>query len=173
MGVRSTNGLRSYVCRTSHGSVITLVIIQGALEDIAGGVRAGQWRMVAAQARQLVLSSLQVSGLGHGGEPYWQENGGAFDQITHAPEPLRVQGLELVHEANELASDPSGAEQWLTRIEAWANSVQQGSGLGEHLPELRSPQGMFGGLRLVRGWTETVDRLELPPLVPSDWAKPL
>ncbi len=173
MSVRSTSGLRSHVCRTSHGAVITLVIIQGSLEDIAGGVRAGQWRMVAAQTRQLVLASLQVSGLEFGGEPFWQENGGALDQISCAPEPLRVQGFALVHEANELASDPSGADSWLARLEEWAGLVQRGLGVDENLPELRSPQGMFGGLRLVRGWTETVDSLGLPPLLPSDWTKPL
>ncbi|MBR8740606.1 hypothetical protein [Nocardiopsis sp. MG754419] len=153
--------------------MITLVIVQGAWEDIAGGVRAGQWRMVAAQTRQLVLASLQVSGLEYGGEPYWHENGGAFDQITHAPEALRDQGLALVHEAGALARDPSGAESWLTRLEAWAHVVHRGLGLDEDLPELRSPEGMFGGLRLVRGWTETVDALGLPPLLPSDWTKPL
>ncbi|WP_253195023.1 hypothetical protein [Streptomyces sp. MP131-18] len=153
--------------------MITLLVVQGALEDIGGGVRAGQWRMVAAQTRNLVFASLQVSGLEYGGEPYWQENGGALDQITYAPEPLRTQGLKLIHEANELASNPSEAEPWLTRLEEWVTAVQEGLGLGEHLPELRSPQGMFGGLRLVRGWTETVDRLGLPALIPSEWTQPV
>ncbi|MFH8977942.1 hypothetical protein [Streptomyces sp. NPDC017890] len=153
--------------------MITLLVIQGALEDIGGGIRAGQWRMVAAQSRHLVLAGLQVSGLRNGGEPYWQEQGGALDQITCAPESLRTEGLRLVHEANGLVSDPSAAEPWLARLEEWVTSVQEGLGLGENLPELRSPSGMFGGLKLVRQWTETVDRLGLPPLLPGDWTQPV
>ncbi|MFD5537576.1 hypothetical protein ACFWIJ_06900 [Streptomyces sp. NPDC127079] len=153
--------------------MITLLVIQAAWEDIGGGVRAGQWRMVAAQTRNLVLAGLQVGGLGYGGEPYWEENGGAFDQITYAPEPLRAQGLKLLHEANELASRRADAKTWLTRLEKWVNSVQEGLFLGEDLPELRSPQGMFAGLKLVREWTETVDRLGLPPLLPNNWTQPV
>ncbi|MET2715297.1 hypothetical protein N0X72_22070 [Streptomyces carpaticus] len=173
MNVRSTSGLQSYVSRVGHGSVITLLVIQGALEDIGGGVRAGQWRMVAAQTRQLVLAGLQVSGLERGGEPYWLENGGAFDPVTCAPEQLRTEGYELLREANGLAADPSAAGPWLTRLETWTRAVQDGHGPGERLPELRSPQGMFGGLRLVRGWTDTVDRLGLPPLLPGEWTQPV
>lgn len=153
--------------------MITLVVIQGSLEDIGGGVRAGQWRMVAAQTRNLVLASLHISGLGNGAEPFWQENSGALDQVGCASESLRAEGYAFIREANGLAKDPSGAQQWLARLEEWVRSVQEGIGLDEQLPELRSPEGMFGGLRLVRGWTETVERLGLPPLLPGDWVKPL
>jgi hypothetical protein len=45
--------------------------------------------------------------------------------------------------------------------------------LPDRLPELRSPAGMFSGVRLIRQWLPLVDELGLPPILPGDWTKPL
>ncbi|MGW6015209.1 hypothetical protein [Streptomyces sp. NPDC055210] len=173
MTVRPVRDLRTHVMHVSHGAVITMVVTQAALEDVGGGVRAGQWRLVAAQTRHLVQSCLYVRGLAYGAEPYLYEDGGAVDPCAGVPDHVRIEGLRFVHEANALATDPTGAEEWFGRLCDWVAVAQAELGLNGELPELRSPNGMFGGLRLVRGWQEAVDELGLPALLPSEWIKPL
>lgn len=169
----ATRGLREHVTQVSHGAVIMMIGVQEALDDLVGGVQAQQWGMVLAQTRYTVMACLHVRGLAHGAEPYVYEDGGAFDPCSHVPAAELETGWRLIHEARTLASDPSGAPAWLDRVRGWVEVSEATLGLGERLPELRSPEGMFGALRLARGWHDLVAELGLPPLLPSEWTNPL
>ncbi|MGW6457500.1 hypothetical protein ACWF94_16540 [Streptomyces sp. NPDC055078] len=206
MTIRTNTSLPGEVTRVAHGALMMMVGAQSALEDIEGGVRAGQWHLVLAQTRYLVLICCQARGLAFGAEPYVAEDGGAIDPHTHAPAEDWESGHRLIREAREFAAaagravpgtavpgtgDPgSGAPgsaasgsaddpgrdlpgDWLDRLHAWVGGIEATLGLAEPLPQLRSPDGMFGALRLVRGWHELADRLGVAPLLPTEWTKPL
>lgn len=176
MTVRTNAGLHRHVTHVSHGALLMMVGAQSALEDIEGGVQAGQWHLVLAQTRYLVLICCQVRGLPFGSEPYVAEDGGAMDPCTHAPRADWESAHQLMAEAREFAGcAPAGdrARDWLERVRAWVGATEATLGLTEPLPQLRSPDGMFGALRLVRGWHGLADELGLPPLLPTEWTKPL
>ncbi|GAA1644779.1 hypothetical protein [Nocardia ninae] len=149
---------------------------QSALQDVAGGVDCGQWMLVLAQTRYLVLICCQARGLEFGAEPYVAEDGGALDPYTHVPPDVWQGGQHLLHQAEEFsrtAPEPAEAQAWLEQVRTWVSGVESSFGLPDFLPELRSPEGMFGAIRLVRAWDELINPLQLPALLPSDWTRPL
>lgn len=172
--MRAASGLHQQVIHVAHGAVFTMVSVQEAVEDVEGGVAAGQWGLVLAQTRQVIMSCLYIRGLGSGAEPYIYEDSGAFDPCTQVPDDDLRAGLSLIEEACALsAADGEGAADWLDRLLDWVRATEATLGLRERLPELRSPEGMFGALRLVRGWEPLVGELGLPPLLPVEWTTPL
>lgn len=171
MTVRPVGDLRRHVAHVSNAAVTCLVVAQEVMDDVVGGVGAGQWDLVAAQTRHLVLACLHVRGLAHGAEPYFWEDGASGDPLAGVPEDEVAAGLGLIAAALELpAADPAA---WLADLREFVAATERSVGLGDRLPELRSPEGMFGGLRLVRGWQPLVAELGLPPLLPGEWTKPL
>ena len=171
MSVRPVGDLRRYVVHVSNAALTFLVVAQEALDDVEGGVAAEQWELVAAQTRHLVLACLHVRGLPTGAEPYFWDDGGSGDPTTGVAEEEVTAALRLVDEARSLPDLDPGA--WLDRLRAFVDQVEESVQLADRLPELRSPEGMFGGLRLVRGWQPLVSELGLPPLLPGEWTKPL
>ncbi|AUY54597.1 hypothetical protein EH183_30555 [Streptomyces sp. CB01881] len=156
--------------------MLIMVGAQSALEDIEGGVPAGQWHLVLAQTRYLVMVCCQAGGLRSGAEPYVAEDGGAIDPYTHVPAADWESGHRLISEAREFAAAAPSEERagdWLRRVRSWVSEIEATLGLADPLPQLRSPEGMFGALRLVRGWHALADQLGLPPLLPTEWTKPL
>jgi hypothetical protein len=166
-------GLRNRVVASAHGAVILLLGGQEAMDDIEGGVRSEQWRMVAAQTRYLILLCCHVRGLAFGAEPYLYEDGAALDPCTYLPESEVTTAIALIHEVPDSSTSPEAVADWLDRVRAWMADTEKSLRLPEPLPELRSPEGMFGALRLVRGWSDLVDELGLPALMPIEWTKSL
>ncbi|WP_260840355.1 MULTISPECIES: hypothetical protein [Gordonia] len=176
MNTHSSPELRRHVAHVSHGAVMLMIGAQSALQDIDGGAKAGQWLLVLGQTRYLITICCQARGLEFGAEPYVAEDGGALDPHTHVPPDIWIAGHHLLKEASEFsrtAPDAERAQFWLAQIHAWVSEIESTLRLPDPLPELRSPEGMFGAIRLVRAWTELTDRLGLPPLLPTDWTRPL
>lgn len=171
MTVRPVGDLRRHVAAVSNSALTFLVVVQEALDDVEGGVAAEQWELVAAQTRHVVLACLHARGLRTGAEPYFWDDGGSGDPTTGVPEQDVATGFRLI--ATALALPDAGAEDFLDQLHGFVDASERTVGLTEQLPELRSPQGMFGGLRLVRGWQPLVAELGLPPMLPGEWTKPL
>ena len=171
MTVRPVGDLRRHVAHVSNSAVSLLIVAQEAFEDVEGGVLSEQWELVAAQTRHLVLACLHVRGLATGAEPHFWDDTAAGDPYVGVPDEEVEAALQLVDDARRLpGTDPA---PWLARVRALLAGVEDSVQLTERLPELRSPSGMFSGVRLVRGWTPLVEELGLPPILPGEWIKPL
>lgn len=171
MTVRPVGDLRRHVAHVSNAAVSLLIVAQEAYEDVEGGIRSGQWELVAAQTRHLVLACLHARGMAEGGEPHFWDDTAAGDPYLGVPDDEVEAALRLIAEVRGLpGSDPA---PWLARVRALMTRVEDAVQLSERLPELRSPTGLFSGVRLVRGWTPLVDELGLPPILPAEWTKPL
>ncbi|OKI09454.1 hypothetical protein A6A06_01755 [Streptomyces sp. CB02923] len=173
MSGRPTGDLRRHVTHASHGALLMMVGAQSALDDIEGGVRAGQWQLVLAQTRTLVMICCQVHGLASGAEPYVAEDGAAIDPYTDTPAKEWDEAVRLLYGAAELAAHPDRAPRWLDELHTWVDAAEASLGLDAPLPQLRSSGGMFAALRLVRGWNDLIEELALPSLLPREWTKPL
>jgi hypothetical protein len=171
VSVRPVGDLRRHVAHVSNGAVALLIVAQEALEDVEGGIGSGQWELVAAQARNLVLSCLYARGLAGGAEPHVWDDTAAGDPYAGVPDAEVEAALRLIDDVRRLpGTDPA---PWLERVRALMAAVEDSIQLSERLPELRSPTGMFGAVRLVRGWQPVVAELGLPPILPGEWTKPL
>jgi hypothetical protein len=168
---RPVGDLRRYVAHVSHSVAALFVAAQEAFEDVEGGVRAGQWDMVAAQAQHLALVCLHVRGLAVSAEPYIWDDTAATDPYAGVPDEEVEAALRLVAEVRLLPGTDPGP--WLDRLRAMLAAAEATVRLPDRLPELRSPAGMFSGVRLVRDWMPLVDELGLPPILPGEWTKPL
>ncbi|MFL6128325.1 MAG: hypothetical protein ACJ73E_04585 [Mycobacteriales bacterium] len=171
MSVRPVGDLRRHVSHVSHAATALLVAAQSALEDVEGGVQAGQWELVGAQAQHLALVCLHVRGLAAGAEPHFWDDTAAGDPYAGVPEDEVEAALRLVAHARRLPGTDPGP--WLERVRALVAGTEATVQLAVPLPELRSPAGLFGGVRLVRGWSPLVEELDLPPMLPGEWTEPL
>lgn len=171
MSVRPVGDLRRHVAHVSNGAVSLLIVAQEAYEDIEGGIKSGQWELVAAQTRHLVLACLHARGLADGAEPHFWDDTAAGDPYAGVPDSEIEAALRLVDDVRRLPGADPGP--WLDRVRALLASVEEHMQLSERLPELRSPTGMFSAVRLVRGWQSVVAELGLPPILPGEWTKPL
>jgi hypothetical protein len=169
--VRAVGDLRRHVAHVSHAAVSLLIVAQEAYEDVEGGVESGQWELVAAQTRHLVLACLHARGIGVSGEPHFWDDTAAGDPYLGVPDEEVEAALQLVADVRGLpGTDPA---PWLARVRAFLAGSEESVQLSERLPELRSPTGLFSGVRLVRGWTPLIEELGLPPILPGEWTKPL
>jgi hypothetical protein len=171
VSVRPVGDLRRHVAHVSNGAVALLIVAQEALEDVEGGIKSGQWELVAAQTRHLVLACLYGRALATGAEPHVWDDTAAGDPYAGLPDDEVEAALRLIEDVRRLpGTDP---EPWLDRVRALMAAVEDSIQLSERLPELRSPTGMFSAVRLVRGWQPVVSELGLPSILPGEWTKPL
>jgi hypothetical protein len=157
--------LRRHVAFRAYGAIRVLNWVQAALGDIEGAVAAGQYGVVAHQARALVLQCLAVSSLAHGGELDW--DGAAFDYFTGLPEERVAAALSLAVEAVDL--DDRRVPDWLERVRAFAAATEAELGYDAPLPILRSRYGPFGIVGVARRWSAVLEELDLPQLLPPKW----
>jgi hypothetical protein len=171
MTVRPIGDLRRHVAHVSNAAAALLIVAQEAYEDIEGGIRSGQWELVAAQTRHFVLVCLHARGLAVDGEPHFWDDTTAGDLFVGVPDADVEAALQLITDVRGLpGTDP---EPFLARVRAVQAAAEDSVQLAERLPELRSPTGMYSAVRLVRGWTPLVDELGLPSILPGEWTRPL
>jgi hypothetical protein len=162
--------LRPYVACRAHGAMRFLDRVQGGLEDIEGAVAAGQFEVAALQARAVALACLSIHSLAHGGELAFDSDDVAFDFFGGvSPEDI-AEALALSNEATQLTERTAG--DWLDRFRAYAAASERVLGYDKPLPVLRSPEGSFGLVGVMRRWSTLLDELGWPPLLRSDWIPP-
>ena len=158
---------RRYVAFRAFGAARLLLDVQSCLEDTEGAVAAGQYEVAAIQGRFAALGCLSIRGLASEGELDSPVDDTAFDPFRGADPAEVVEGLSLISEGADL--DATTAPDWLERLRRFFDETERRLGYDERLPVLRSPGGMFAGLRLARNWTPLVEALGMPPLLPDDW----
>ena len=157
--------LRRHVAYRAYGALRLLDWVQATLEDVEGAVAGGQYGVAAFQARTVILQCLSIRSLAREGEIDW--DGAAFDHFAGLDEEDVETALSLAREAVDL--DERGADDWLERLRAYVVATEAGLGYEAPLPILRSPQGPFAILGLARRWSDALDELGLPPLLPPKW----
>lgn len=163
-------GLRQYVAGRAHGAMRFLDRVQGGLEDIEGAVAAGQYEVAALQARTVALACLSIRSLVRGGELAFDSDDVAFDFFAGVPPEDTAYALALANEAAAITERTAG--DWLDRFRAYASASERELGYDKPLPVLRSPEGSFGLVAVLRRWSALLDELGLPPLLRSDWIPP-
>ena len=157
--------LRRHVAHRAYGALRMLDWVQATLEDVEGAVAGGQYGVAAFQARTVILQCLSIRSLEREGEIDW--DGAAFDHFAGLDDDEVAAALSLAREAVDL--DGRGADEWLLRLREYVSATEAGLGYDEPLPILRSPQGPFAILGLARRWSDALDELGLPPLLPPKW----
>jgi hypothetical protein len=157
--------LRRHVAYRAHGALRLLDWVQATLEDVEGAVASGQYGVAAFQGRTVILQCLSIRSLARGGELDW--DGAAFDHFAGLEDDEVAGALSLAREAVNLAEP--GAADWLRRVREYVAATEAGLGYDAPLPILRSPQGPFAILTLARRWSDALDELGLPPLLPPKW----
>jgi hypothetical protein len=168
--VTRNRDLRPYVACRAHGAMRFLDRVQGGLDDIEGAVAAGQYEVAALQARAVVLASLSIQSLAHGGELAFDSDDVAFDFFGGVSPEDTAAALALANEATQLTERT--AADWLDRFRAYTTDTERVLGYDNPLPVLRSPEGSFGLVGLMRRWSTLLEELGLPPLLRSDWIPP-
>ncbi len=165
--VASLTDVRRRVAYRAHGALRFLNGAQGGMADIEGAIAEGQYGVAAFQAHYVALVCLSIRSLERAGEIDDDEGSISFDVFAGlAPEEIAA-GLTLANEACDL--DEHRAPEWLDRFCAYVAETERLLGYAEPLPVLRSVEGAFGFVGLIRRWSALLEELELPGLVPSNW----
>jgi hypothetical protein len=159
--------VRRHVAFRAYGAMRMLDWVQATMEDVEGAVDGGQYDVAAFQARALVLQCLSVRSLAREGEIEW--DGAAFDFFAGLRDEDVAAALSLATEGVDL--DERRAADWLGRLREYAAATEAELGYEAPLPILRSRQGAFGILSLARRWSQALDELGLPPLLPPKWVQ--
>jgi hypothetical protein len=159
--------VRRRVAYRAHGALRFLNGAQGGMADIEGAIAEGQYGVAAFQAHYVALVCLSIRSLERVGEIDDDEGSISFDVFAGlAAEEIAV-GLTLANEASDL--DEHSATEWLDRFRAYVAETERLLSYVEPLPLLRSTEGAFGLIGLIRRWSGLLEELELPGLVPSNW----
>jgi hypothetical protein len=144
--------------------------VQGGLEDVEGAVAAGQFEVAALQARAVALACLSIHSLARGGELAFDSDDVAFDFFAGVPPEDIAEAVVLANQATQLTAVT--AVDWLERFRAYTAATERVLGYDKPLPVLRSPQGSFGLVGVMRRWSTLLDELGMPPLLRADWIPP-
>ena len=157
---------RRAAAHLSQGMGRLLIFIQACLEDVHGAVEADQKELAAHQTRIILLECLAIRGVSSGGEVTWAADELGFDHYSCVDRAVLA-------EAAEIAESGLGNrdEAWFTRLDRFIAETEHELGLGETLPMLRSPEGMYTALRMARPIFNLVDELNLPPILPAGWKR--
>lgn len=162
--------VRRHVAFVTQGLTRILVSLQALLQDVDGALADGQYRVAAHAGRSFVIECLAVQGIASGGELLWAPEAVTYDPFASASPEQRRTAVDLLDRGGRL-SDPEEGARWRDELATMLSDLQTGLGLGPDVPELRSPAGMFAGLRLARGAFELVDRFQLAPILPTSWTE--
>lgn len=157
---------RRAAAHIAQGMGRLMIFVQACLEDVQGGMGAGQAELTVHQARTILLECLAIRGLARGGETTWAADELGFDHFSCVP-------TDVLAEARAIAKDGliSRDATWFARLGAFIGATEAELSLVEPLPVLRSPEGMYAALRMARPIFELVDELELPPILPAGWRR--
>lgn len=157
---------RRAAAHLSQGMGRLLIFVQACLEDVVGAMEAGQQELAAHQTRAILTECLAIRGLRRGGDATWAADELAFDAFGFPCETAVAQATSIAEDGLHLRDDA-----WLGRLREFIAETEAELGLGEPLPVLRSPEGMYSALRMARPVFELVDRLNLPPILPAGWRR--
>jgi hypothetical protein len=150
------------VALRAYGAVRFLDCVQGGLEDVEGAIAAGQNGAAAYQARFVALMCLSIRSLARDGELEYDEECLSFDYFAGlTPHEIR-EGLALAAEALDVR--PETATAWLDRFRAYIAETERLIGYDRPLPTLRSPDGAFALVSVIRRWTPMIQAYGWPPL---------
>jgi hypothetical protein len=167
--VRAPSDPRRYVAFRAFGTARLLLRAQASLEDTEGALAAGQYEAAAINARLTVQVCLSIRGMAHEGELELLLGDTTFDPFLGVELDEVAQGLALANEGIDI--DARSGPAWFRRLRQFYDLTEEQLGYDAQLPVLRSPAGMFAGLRLARTWAPLVEALGMPPLLPKEWIK--
>lgn len=157
----------------SQGLARMVLTCQSAFEDVEGALAAGWMEAAAFQARTLILNCLAVLGMREGaGLNQWIDDVG-YDRVGFAPPDMRDRARDLLEEGWTLAANPERASAWLADLRSFFEDTESAFDLGERLPVLRSPEGMFAAIRVLQAEQPVIEQLGLPQVIPRDWTEEL
>lgn len=150
-----------------------LLWVQAAVEDVQGALEAGWPHYALHQARFVLMECLGIRGILRGGDIDW-----ADDDVAAAPDATSTEGeRRLVSALLDAGAtdwrDAAATGAWFGQIQDFVRDTEVLIGLDEPLPVLRSPEGMFRAIRLVREESALIEQLGLPRVIPAEWADDL
>ena len=161
--------IRRSVAFRAIGAARLLLYVHPILEDLRAAVAAEQLDVAAYCARVLVLRCASIRGLRTCGEPEMRPDQVTFDPFEGLDEGEVRSALQLARGALTAASDIRERDIWLDRVEQYVNETEQSLGYEVSLTSIRTPGGLFPGLRLAREWLGILEDLELPLPIPKAW----
>jgi len=162
--------VRRRVAYRTRGVARVLVTAQAQLEDVVGAVDAAQFAVAAIAGRQLILECLAIRGINDGGQVAWPPGAVSFDPFAHASGADRATAVALMNTGASLTSVEDG-RRWAEELAQLLRAVCTELGFDDPLPVLRSRDGMFSAIRLVKDAVAVVDRMRLGSVFPEAWAK--
>ncbi len=149
-----------------------MVTAQSLLQDVDGALRADQHEVAACAGRVLVLECLGIKGISNGGEQIWPPGGVAFDCFANIAEADRADALALMDRGARVDSAAAG-QAWLAELTTLVSDLEASLDIAGKLPVLRTPEGMFGAMRMTRGAFEVAASMDLVPIFPDAWTMDL
>lgn len=162
--------VRRRVVFRAFGALRLLNRVQAAIEDIEGAIDQGQYGVVAYQGRFVVLACLSIRSLAIDGELDFDESSVSFDFFSGLADDEIAAATLLANEGLDLT--PHTAARWVDRLRAYVAQTERLLGYDTALPVLRSPEGAFGLIGLIRRWSRVLEELGLPPLLLTKWIPP-
>ncbi|MCU1496886.1 MAG: hypothetical protein JWM47_839 [Acidimicrobiales bacterium] len=160
--------VRRRVAALTQGLTRMLIFVQSAAQDVGGALHAGQLETFRVQVRSVVIDCLAIRSALRSGEVLWTNDGVTGNPFAGCSSEEVESGLRLLRAAAEVEG-PEEATAFLAAFDAFIAATELALGFDGPLPALRSPDGMFGAIRLARGAFEAVEHLHLPPLLPPEW----
>lgn len=154
----------------AHGAARVVLEGHAALEDVEGSLHAGQAETAVLMAHELVHISLSVRSLATRGELSWPQGQVTFDPFAGLPAQEAADGERLAAAGTGLTGE--AAEDWLRQLRDHLAESERRLGYPERLPYIRAGSGMFKAIGLVRTWSDHLEQLGLPGVLPGDWALP-
>lgn len=158
---------RRRVAAVTQGLTRMLIFVQAAYQDVRGALHAGQRETFQLQVRSVIIDCLSSRNAARSGEVSWTNDSVTSDPFAGDPEELG-EALSLLRDAALVTTEAEGLVV-VERLGRFVADTEAQLGFSEPLPELRSPNGMFGAIKLARGAFEAVDVLGLPSLLPAEW----
>jgi hypothetical protein len=162
--------IRRRIAFVTQGVTRILVSLQALAQDIDGALADGQYLVAAVAGRAFFLEVLAIRSAATVGELQWAPEAVSFTPFAGATPHERQQVLDAMDEGLRVCDEES-ARRWRATVSDHLDLLIADLGLGEHLPILRSPEGMFQAIRLARGAFELVDRMALAPVLPASWSE--
>lgn len=164
-GIVFHDDVRRDVAAITEGLARLMILVQSAHDDVAGAVSAGQVGLGAIQARQAALGCASVISLRHGGELWGVGDSVSFDALHGVSGTTRAMVDAVLNAAAEVETDT------LVELGAMVDELVEHTAAMFDLdvPTLRSPDGLFAVMRIVREMAPLVEQLDLPGMIPAEW----
>ncbi|HEV7673712.1 MAG TPA: hypothetical protein VGQ12_04195 [Candidatus Angelobacter sp.] len=163
----SFTDVRRRVAYRAHGALRFLDDVQGGIADIEGAIAERQYDVAAFAAHYLAVACLSIRSLERAGEIAPCAGSVSFDVFEGLASEEITAGLALANEACSL--DEQTAATWLNSFRLYVAETERLLGYDAPLLVLRSLNGPFVVIGMIRRWSALLDELNLPGLLPSSW----